>query len=683
MKKKFLYFLVDKDDKSFVLQNGTVQKTALWTPLKYSPLGFNEQILKWSRNNTYIGIFPSYSLPLKFIKDAAHIIRNQLYGTGLKDSLFLIIWRLNKLTGKHEFYYKGEIDFIKPLDTKDYFEVNLTEYGFFKNLKAYENTTFDVPLAGGVDIQLDGLNLQITTTFAAVTLSDTLAVLHTIPLVLIKQEGTSFNILMEDQTYENANATNYFKDSSNFIAKNVGPTNLILPTIKGTIVVRSDDHIGGIYGIGYNISSDTVLGGNHALSGPGVAIVSGEAHEFTYNLSNITLTPGQKLFLFGYTLDSIGSGPKAWTFGATNIAIQCLSRFKTTTTKALSAFDLGQALINKMMRSTEYTLDSTLLKNCGLYLTSGNALRGIAGASITTNWKAFFTSMDLEQSIGLDVIKKVVYIGPKENFYDNTSTTYDLGEVASASFAIREDLLFSALNIGYQNQTYDDVNGKDEFNNTAVFTLPNNRVTTVLTKVAPYRADPYGIEFTRINLENLTTTDSSSDKNTFMLDVVYDAVHHKYILNRPAYTSITGVLSPTTIYNTRLSPANLVYKNGAWLRSGLWKFDTDKILFQTTDKNGALSVSLAGVTITENADININSLKKALFIPIEAKVKLVVPDALSTIMANKYGKFKFSWLGNTYFGFVTDASQKPFGNEEQEWLLLLAPDTNLLNLIHG
>ena len=155
-RKPYLYFLTDKDGKSYTVNNGVVSSTSLPKPLDHAPDGWKDKVVNYARSESYFGMLRSFSIPLRFVKDGAKILRARLYQCGPEDEVNLIILRLNTNTGKHESFYKGQIDFSTYEDQTDFFEVNIIEGGLSKLLKANENTTYEIPLSlFGVDLRLN------------------------------------------------------------------------------------------------------------------------------------------------------------------------------------------------------------------------------------------------------------------------------------------------------------------------------------------------------------------------------------------------------------------------------------------------------------------------------------------------------------------------------------------------
>ncbi len=97
---------------------------------------------------------------------------------------------------------------------------------------------------------------------------------------------------------------------------------------------------------------------------------------------------------------------------------------------------------------------------------------------------------------------------------------YDLWEVKDFQVSVAEDLIYNTIKVGYPNQNYDDINGKDEFNTTHVYNTPLTRIAKELDLTSEYRADSYGIEFTRANLAGKKTTDSGTDNDVFIIQAV-------------------------------------------------------------------------------------------------------------------------------------------------------------------
>lgn len=676
--KEFTYSLTNKAGLFYYVDNNIVKTTPTPTPLQYSPDGWKDQLVNYARNETYYGIFRSYTIPLQFVFDGAQILRSRLYVYGMEDVVNLVINRLNYDTGQYDLFYTGEIDFSKFEDSIDVFKVNVIEGGLSKYVKAYENVNQEISLNKDfIKVKMDGIKLHNRLNYGIVGDSalDYPFVEHTIGCVFGSEDGTSFDIVHGNSPRQDLTGWDFNTDNR-WILKNVG-NNPISFNISGKIDFDLDSIFSGDISIGMgfikkgNILAGLIFQDSHAQK---------ISYSKPFNLS-ITLNKNEWLYIVcGIT------GGTLVSYKNTDIKIDFSTKFQTTTIKAKKALSVGNELIKKIADNT-HSLESNILKNTTIAISCGDAIRGIENPIVKTNFKDFFTSFNRNLEIAGSINNKKFIIEAKKTAYNNT-LLYDLGEIKDAKFDFYEQLLANSIKLGYANQDYDDLNGRDEFNNTSEFKAPITRVNKLYDLTAPYRADMFGVEFTRINLQGKTTTDNNSDNDVFMLDVEYDFTDadgiENYKLRRPAFTSITGLIDPPSAFNLDLSPKRIFNKHGAWIRGMMWPLTTEKITFQTTDKNPLLKTVQGGVTIQENADVVISDLEPNYWIPITAKFETIVPDNLVDIMqSNSTGLFQFTYNGDTYKGWVIACSQKPSTDVEQQWTLLLSADNNINKLIHG
>lgn len=157
---------------------------------------------------------------------------------------------------------------------------------------------------------------------------------------------------------------------------------------------------------------------------------------------------------------------------------------------------------------------------------------------------------------------------------------------------------------------------------------------------------------------------------------------------RPDYVSITGVLSPSTCYNTRLSPKNLLLLHAPIIAAGVYNVNAadalDIIKFESGDKNTELSVSLDGITfITENADERFSQLAQPFTMPIIFNFKTDYSNDLFYRMVGEklYEQIQFSTRNVQLAGFVEEISVNADNQQPMQWKLKSIVSTNLLNLL--
>lgn len=156
-----------------------------------------------------------------------------------------------------------------------------------------------------------------------------------------------------------------------------------------------------------------------------------------------------------------------------------------------------------------------------------------------------------------------------------------------------------------------------------------------------------------------------------------------YNLLRLNYSNVSGIPNPQTAYNIEdFTPARMLRTWGNWLRSILDNLQPGAISFQTLDKNQFLSTTLVDETITENANVDIATLDEPLFLAVVFRFKTQVPLNFADILTGAAnGYVQFSYLGNLYYGFPLEVSQKPSLNDTQEWTLIASTQNQLSQFV--
>lgn len=108
---------------------------------------------------------------------------------------------------------------------------------------------------------------------------------------------------------------------------------------------------------------------------------------------------------------------------------------------------------------------------------------------------------------------------------------------------------------------------------------------------SPFRADAYGIEFLAQKRDE-KTRDSDSDSDVFFVYATFSADVNKFVLVRSGFT-ITGVISPDTMFNAAYSPRSIIEANKRFIGVSI-----DKMTFASSDGNS--DVSINGVNETDD-----------------------------------------------------------------------------------
>lgn len=676
MSKLFEYYLVDGKGRSYKVDSDhVVTVSSLPVSQRYTPDGWQEKSVQWGRNVRWPGVFRSFTTSFRFLKDGAYILRYLYYGTkGIQSECNLVILKQNTRTGVYEDYYVGALDFSQKDDQPDWFEVNVMERGLPELLNAYDDTVYeiqiDVPEA--LPVKMNGITLKAGASYA-IQEGEAANGSSLIGCLFINSEGT-FRDITFNTTYSFISGDDIppvAPDSGDYVIRNDGPTQTFTLHFKYTVSWK----FLGFHDVIFTKSNGSTFVSQEFVyrspRGEGLTVDV----DFT---ESVTLEQGQRLFI---SAASVANNDRYLYQPGGTLGIKMDYRYRETTVKCLRASYVFQQLTSKIT-SSRYQAASSLLDTEAFdyVMTCGDAIRGIAGAKIKTSLNDFITSYNTRFNCGLG-IEGGKAILEKERYYFRDNVIINLGEVAKLRSKPAADRLFNAIKIGWPNQTYDGVNGRDEFNTTHLYTSSITRVQKTLDLTSVYRADCYGIEDLRINLADKNTTDSDSDNDVFIVNIASDGAGG-YILNRPAFDNITGLISPSTVFNILLSPKRCLLEHGYSLHCGLDKQDDTYLVFQTTDKNADLSTTLNGVTIKESANVLVGALSPALSYPEELEFDCEVPvNVKEVIEADPFGQVGLLWEGKPLYGHIYEVGQQPAMNQPQTWKLLASKNTDMTHLI--
>lgn len=737
--------------------------------LKHDPSGWKDTLVKYGRNIKYMGLFRDMTVSMKFVGDGAKILRNRMWLYGIECVCYFGLHKLDRLNFPFNYlpWYSCEIDFGKFEQGKTYVKVLAMEGGISKYLKAYEGTTYEIPINTDVQkklVYLDGLPFTNTveyTIFEQDIKGDTFDEGHEfwqVGLGIISNEGTTQGVLAKDGAQM---PYPVFELTNNFI-KSI--TKDVVVKIQGLLDFTS-------YG-GHSYTGISI----HKYNGAGAfvaayniynldAVLGLSVNKINYSF-DITLAPGDALFFTEEIYNSFTYDGYIHIFSNSFLKLTYDVKFDATFVECLTPYRAFEQIVSKMTEG-KFGVQSEFLKTLDdeLLLTSGPALRKYeAKSALKTSLLDFFQSFK-RYGIGLGIIKDAIngdklIIERLSYFFRADQTVVDLGEVADLVTTVAEDLIDNTIKVGYKNQKIDKINGRDEINVTQQYTTPITRIVKELDLVSVYRADMYGIEVTRIDLEGQDTTDNQADQDVFMLNVAKEYSYTYwdgdftvlgptsiqipkelrnirtgdfmtiagaasnngtnliagfaisggttvvvfagtpltgtpslngtisitnttgYKLNRPAYTSISGLLHPDDSYNIELSPKRSLINNGPFIRSFLDFMDIQSVKFRSSEKNSDCSTTIDGITIAENAYLPIAGMGDKLFRPYYFSFTTKVPvNYLELINNQPYGLIKFTYNSIQYNGFMWDGGIKPGNNDKQTWKLLCGHNCDISKLI--
>lgn len=713
--KDYLFYLRYFDGTDWYyyeeLTDGTIFDNISPTPTKpiqFAPVGWDEVKREWLRGWTYYGIFSQFTSQYKFVKDGAKILRHVYFNQGVEGKVQLYVEKLNRTATSYGYepFFQGDIDFNRHNNQKNYFAVEITQAGFIEKLTARESTDYEFEVRNSADrvwVKLHGIHLQYNAKWSGITNEN----VNTEPTYgFITDEGTNQYLLISEQV-DNGPGFPYGR----FVENASGITCSIDLDISYNynVFIPSGTTTGGPYKfrIFYEIinattgatvsTSDIYLNPSTQASGTSQTYVG-------TNSQTITLLTNRAIYIFVELQTTTGPAGTVsdGSYDCTQLGSQLElfydNKIPTKYIACKKQIDLLQELVDKISDG-DTTASSTLLgaTHNDIVITCGDAARNLPNAIMKTNFSDFFkfTNCVLGTSLAYDSSTDNLELEEKAEVFQN-ALIEDLGEVTALEISAWTDEMFNNLEHGYQAQVYDEVNGKDEFNTLVKRLSTNLRVQQTKNYVSPYRADAYGISLVSLNLGSKEYTDSSTDNDIWALHIEtsvagtipdgYDGAgedyYNLYMDTIPPF-DIQNIYSPETMFNIDLSPMRCFDRSKAWFASLLHLLDTTYLKFQVTDKTNKANTHMItddGTTvIDEGADILVSDLGDPMLYPILFKATIKNPKNIHTLLqSNPYGYFTFTWLNESYSGFLIRAVDN-VGEYKQQDIYMISTPLNLLS----
>lgn len=318
------------------------------------------------------------------------------------------------------------------------------------------------------------------------------------------------------------------------------------------------------------------------------------------------------------------------TFMARNdaIDIDCI-RPSVLLTRLLRSITGDNSVIGEITNTTDARLDKTVIA-------PAESIRGIPNAKIYTSYTKFANWMSSVFGF-VPVIgdNKVTFVHRDVLFQDKL--VKDLKDnTVDLNYNVSSSMIYSRLKVGYDKQDYDSVNGRDEFHFTNEYTTGITLTENAKELISPYRADAYGIEFLAAK-RGEDTTDNDSDSDIFFVGAALEG--GKYKLVRSGYT-ISGVISPSTMFNAMYSQRYMIEANARYLAAF-----AEQLSFTSSDGNSDVEIN----GVRETNDI---ALGNRLFTVGELSVETGDQGTPSDLS----GYIRIEKNGNVYKGFVKSVS---------------------------
>ncbi len=223
-------------------------------------------------------------------------------------------------------------------------------------------------------------------------------------------------------------------------------------------------------------------------------------------------------------------------------------------------------------------------------------------------------------------------------------------------FSLSDDLLYSAVTVGYEKQEYDNDNvGRDEWNFENEYTTGVSLKDQKLELVCPYRADCYGFEELAATREKPDNEKEStgSDEDVFIVKCQSTTTDGHWIIDRSV--SVRGTYTDT-VFNTLLAPMYMVLANKGFIASFC-------LNLRLTMTHGSRDVIIDGQSVTRDFDFLVaDRLFKAGVLNVRTSDQDVPSDFA--------GLVSFEWDEVTYKGYVKNMTLKYQREESVEYELI-------------
>jgi hypothetical protein len=676
------------------------------------PKGWESDQKELLRSEKYEGIFYVLSNNLMFYKDAKDALQSAYDIFGIKADIRIERESRNENTDVWEIDYVGYLDFKTYKKNKNFISLKVNESKFFQNIEARFNEQFElerltdlknnpIPVLPYDVVSFEGREIFRETVFTigreegkpqnyycqiGAISSGSVA----IPMDLTtRSDANAFapaidTTIQGDFSNESAVVNNQTTSISNFrtnqlfyLTAEESITYKIKVKFKATVRETSQivapNKVFRIDRCEFDDSNITYKWNTIESFVLGSITVSNNNVDYILNVDteiDVDLLEGESLVFFMYNNTNPSQGGRVFlTVEDLEIKMETVDASRTTITNGITVNRAFQRLFRIITGIDTYASDLLTIGTwADLLITNGFKIRNIPDKNITISLKDLYEAMNTIDDIAIVIENNTVRVENKAFVYRNI-VGFELGQVSEVERIIDEKAHFSAIEIGYDfNGEYEEVNGLDEFNIKNRYSTCIDTVENELKAVSKVRADAYGMTLAQQKqYEDNLKLDTKYDKFNYFLDCKLNNVGI-YELRKwqdDFEDEPTGIFSPASAFNLRLSPFNCLLRKSKTISSGLQKFPTELLIYSSTEGNSQL------VTLyPERAEIPNSELPVPFYLPEEIEfTRKISMIQFRQLVQNKYNLVKFvNEEGDEEYGFILNV--KP--NKEGKFKLIKA-----------
>lgn len=606
-----------------------------------------DEITATFKRGDYDGIVRSFSDKFEFVKGARTLLKNEYRNNYLNAGATIVIsTRNNSWTWTERF--RCALDFSTLSDNGYVLSMNAIDDSVASLIKAKKGTQYEYSvdvLKESAPLYYDGLEMKNNVVMdippnsqvgETTDIPASKAGTYTIPLYAVNPEISKRNsVAVYDQ------ASQYY-DEDELLLEN--------PSFLENI---------SIYSVNVHVSFD-FFGVFAASSGSAmfyfVAAKKGETmiHYFAKEITASTDISYDNTVEVppGYALQMYVRLPAGSVFQIKNVAVKPTVKWMSRIDPVELDVIKPSVLLNRLLKSMNGGKDglegvivpSGEKRLDNAVLLAGESARKLPNARIYSSFTKFCQWMSAVYGYVYDINGKTVTFRPRKDYFTDLLVKR-VEDFNGYQMNVNSSLIYSQVNVGYEKQDYDSVNGKDEFRFTNIYNTGTTMTDNRLELVSPYRADAYGIEFLTQKIGE-DTTDNETDNNVFF--VCARSNGENYILDRA--DAVEGVISPSTMFNAMYSPTSMISANEAYLAGFIASL-------QYASSEGNTSVVINGEA--ENRDMELSG---GLFNVNELEIEtsdIDLPESLNGYVEfEHHGEVRRGYIQSVDYHYTKTASAK-------------------------
>lgn len=724
----YKFYFRKNETTYYYVQDDTVLETTVKTPLRSLPKEWDKTEVLFDRHEYYLAVLRTNTKQYTYVGDALLIIRHVLYSQGAEGILYQDIEQLRDSDYLYEPFISGRMNLSIASDKDRSIVASMVDDSRINTLRTKGKSKIEIPCHADSEerVSLDGINLYGTYNYVpedssgGVTTEGTFIpnLYSTAPLIYISQEGdfpvAGTGSQLQSQSFDligwDTIGDIWSEDMFNSPVGMLIPNDALKVKLKTYWPARIFSSVSGAVSRYVDFDMFVVDATRKLVSitpvytSPSIPpLTSPVTVEFFIEgeTPRVPVTPGSKVYFVGRTRNA-GSLTMVTIFFFANptsvgtldpayyINLEVEFKLQRTSTAAIRYCDFFDRILKATFESPVNVSYSNFLRSTASYednvpyytrVTPGDAIRGFSQAKIKTS--ADDTIQDAmarwQLGIGLNSAGQII-LEPLSVFFDKDNMIADLGYVKDLVFTPMNPFLFNEALVGQNDQTYDSLNGRDEYNQRTNYLMPLKSVDNKLDLTSTFRWDMYGIETYRANLTKKITVDSGSDNDTFILSTAPD-VPGTEKLRRPGPGGfVTGAKDPANSYNLDLTNMRTMRRNFKRLATCCYMRDGSSVTFGSTSKNSELSsrFSASAPIVTEKESIPVSVMGTPLFLPWWADFASQVPINLPKLLAdNPNGYFRIRDRRGSFKVFLWKSRVVPSRNSAYEWRTVLCPDNDI------